>query len=46
MIMEEESVILLLQQLQELRTEMRTQKQQLQEENNSLRAELQAVRNL
>ncbi|CBF71484.1 uncharacterized protein ANIA_10846 [Aspergillus nidulans FGSC A4] len=43
--MEEESVTLLLQQLQELRTEMRTQKQQLQEENNSLRAELQAVRN-
>ncbi|EAA64859.1 hypothetical protein AN2027.2 [Aspergillus nidulans FGSC A4] len=43
--MEEESVALLLQQLQELRTEMRTQKQQLQEENNSLRAELQAVRN-
>ncbi|CBF81852.1 zinc finger CCHC domain-containing protein [Aspergillus nidulans FGSC A4] len=45
MTMEEESVALLLQQLQELRTEMRTQKQQLQEENNSLRAELQAVRN-
>ncbi|CBF89606.1 hypothetical protein AN0376.2 [Aspergillus nidulans FGSC A4] len=45
MTMEEESVTLLLQQLQELRTEMRTQKQQLQEENNSLRAELQAVRN-
>lgn len=45
MTMEEGSVTLLLQQLQELRTEMRTQKQQLQEENNSLRAELQAVRN-
>jgi hypothetical protein len=44
--MEEESVALLLQQLQELRTEMRTQKQQLQEENNSLQAELQAVQNL
>lgn len=43
MTMEEESVTLLLQQLQELRTEMRTQKQQLQEENNSLQAELQAV---
>ncbi|EAA65145.1 hypothetical protein AN0003.2 [Aspergillus nidulans FGSC A4] len=43
--MEEESVALLLQQLQELCTEMRTQKQQLQEENNSLRAELQAVQN-
>jgi hypothetical protein len=43
--MEEESVALLLQQLQELCTEMQTQKQQLQEENNSLWAELQAVQN-
>jgi hypothetical protein len=41
----EESVALLLQQLQELCIEMRTQKQQLQEENNSLQAELQAVQN-
>jgi hypothetical protein len=45
MAMKEDSVTLLLQQLQELRTEIRTQKQQLQEENNSLRVELQAVRN-
>jgi hypothetical protein len=46
MTIEEESIALLLQQLQELCIEMQTQKQQLQEENNSLQAELQAVQNL
>jgi hypothetical protein len=45
MTIEEESITLLLQQLQELCIEMWTQKQQLQEENNSLQAELQAVQN-
>lgn len=43
--MEEGSMAILLRQLQELRTEMQVQRQQYQEENDSLRAELRAVQN-
>ena len=41
--MEEGSMAILLRQLQELRTEMQAQRQQYQEENDSLRAELRAI---